>query len=72
MIPVHMRNFEKRSGKTDEEFRQWIIDTDHEIIQSALLSINGANFYLTHQQITKKIKIFSNLNRLYIYKTIIH
>jgi len=33
MIPVHMRNFEKRFGKTDEEFRQWVIDTDHETIK---------------------------------------
>jgi hypothetical protein len=33
MIPVHMRNFEKRFGRTDEEFRQWVLDTDQEIIQ---------------------------------------
>jgi hypothetical protein len=36
MIPVHMKNFEKRFGKTDEEFRQWVIDTDHETIKSEI------------------------------------
>jgi hypothetical protein len=36
MIPVHMKNFEKRFGKTDEEFHQWVIDTDHEIIKSEI------------------------------------
>ena len=33
MIPVHMRNFEKRFGNTDEEFRQWVLDTDPEVIK---------------------------------------
>jgi len=36
MIPVHMKNFEKRFGKTDEEFRQWVLDTDPEVIQSEI------------------------------------
>ena len=33
MIAVHMKNFEKRFGETEEEFRQWVIDTDPEVIQ---------------------------------------
>jgi hypothetical protein len=33
MIPVHMRNFEKRFGQTEDEFRQWVIDTDPDVIK---------------------------------------
>ncbi|CAF1539319.1 unnamed protein product [Rotaria magnacalcarata] len=33
MIRVHMKNFEKRFGKTDEEFHQWIVNTDHDTIK---------------------------------------
>jgi len=36
MIPVHMKNFEKRFAETEEEFRQWVINTDHEIIKSEI------------------------------------
>jgi hypothetical protein len=36
MIPIHMKNFEKRFGNTDEEFHQWVLDTDHEIIKSEI------------------------------------
>jgi hypothetical protein len=33
MIRVYMQNFERRFGATDEEFHQWVIDTDQETIQ---------------------------------------
>jgi hypothetical protein len=33
MIRVHMQNFERRFGKTDEEFHQWVLDTDAETIK---------------------------------------
>ena len=33
MIPVHMRNFEKRFAQTEEEFQQWVIDTDPDVIK---------------------------------------
>ncbi|CAF1373440.1 unnamed protein product [Adineta ricciae] len=36
MIPVHMRNFERRFGKTDEEFHQWVLNTDVETIKSEI------------------------------------
>jgi len=36
MIRVHMENFERRFGKTDEEFHQWVLDTDIEIIKSEI------------------------------------
>jgi len=36
MIPVHMRNFEKRFGQTEDEFRQWVIDTDPDVIKSEI------------------------------------
>lgn len=33
MLPVHMRNFEKRFGNTEEEFRQWVLNTAPEVIK---------------------------------------
>lgn len=33
MIPVHMKNFEKRFGNTEEEFHQWVLDTDSDVIK---------------------------------------
>ncbi|CAF0885718.1 unnamed protein product [Adineta steineri] len=33
MIRIHMENFERRFGKTDDEFFQWVLDTDPETIK---------------------------------------
>jgi hypothetical protein len=33
MVRVHKENFERRFGKTDEEFHQWVLNTDHETIK---------------------------------------
>ncbi|CAF2925463.1 unnamed protein product [Rotaria sp. Silwood2] len=36
MIRVHMENFQRRIAKTDEEFHQWVLNTDNDIIQSEI------------------------------------
>ncbi|CAF1439793.1 unnamed protein product [Rotaria sordida] len=36
MIPVHMKNFERRFAQTDEEFHKWIIDNDHQTIKTEI------------------------------------
>lgn len=36
MIKVHMKNFEKRFGNNDEEFHQWVLNTDRDIIKAEI------------------------------------
>lgn len=36
MIPVHMKNFEKRFAETEDEFQKWVFNTDPEIIKSEI------------------------------------
>ncbi|CAF1137716.1 unnamed protein product [Rotaria sordida] len=36
MIPVHMKNFERRFAQTDEEFHKWIMDNDHQTIKTEI------------------------------------
>ncbi|CAF5036719.1 unnamed protein product, partial [Rotaria sp. Silwood1] len=36
MIRVHMKNFERRFAQTDEEFHQWVLNTDNDTILSEI------------------------------------
>ena len=40
-IGVHMKNFERRFAPTDDEFQQWVIRTDPEVIKAEIETYKG-------------------------------